>query len=78
MVNSYKLIARGSVEEKIVRLQEKKKELIANTLRDSRINMIYEGTNDIQRLVISRAGNVARVEPVTRRMAPMRKTSAVR
>jgi superfamily II DNA or RNA helicase len=32
IVTSYKLIAQGSVEEKIVRLQEKKKELIANTL----------------------------------------------
>lgn len=32
IVNSYKLIARGTVEEKIVRLQEKKKELIQNTL----------------------------------------------
>jgi SNF2 family DNA or RNA helicase len=32
IVTSYKLIAQGSVEEKIVQLQEKKKELIANTL----------------------------------------------
>ena len=32
IVTSYKLIARGSVEEKIVRLQERKKELIASTL----------------------------------------------
>lgn len=32
VVTSYKLIARGSVEEKIVRLQEKKKDLIAQTL----------------------------------------------
>jgi superfamily II DNA or RNA helicase len=32
IVTSYKLIAQGTVEEKIVRLQEKKKELIANTL----------------------------------------------
>jgi len=32
IVTSYKLIAQGSVEEKIVRLQEKKKELVANTL----------------------------------------------
>ena len=32
IVTSYKLIAQGSVEEKIVRLQEKKKELIDNTL----------------------------------------------
>jgi superfamily II DNA or RNA helicase len=32
IVTSYKLIAQGSVEEKIVRLQENKKELIANTL----------------------------------------------
>lgn len=32
IVNSYKLIARGTVEEKIVRLQEKKKDLIRNTL----------------------------------------------
>jgi SNF2 family DNA or RNA helicase len=32
IVTSYKLIAQGSVEEKIVRLQEKKKELIVNTL----------------------------------------------
>ncbi len=32
IVTSYKLIAQGSVEEKIVKLQEKKKELIANTL----------------------------------------------
>ncbi|MFQ3669881.1 MAG: SNF2-related protein [Verrucomicrobiia bacterium] len=32
IVNSYKLIARGTVEEKIVRLQQKKKELIQNTL----------------------------------------------
>jgi superfamily II DNA or RNA helicase len=32
IVTSYKLIAQGSVEEKIIRLQEKKKELIANTL----------------------------------------------
>jgi len=32
IVTSYKLIARGSVEEKIVRLQEQKKDLIANTL----------------------------------------------
>jgi superfamily II DNA or RNA helicase len=32
IVTSYKLIAQGSVEEKIVRLQEKKKELIAGTL----------------------------------------------
>ena len=29
VVNSYKLIARGSVEEKIVRLQERKQELIS-------------------------------------------------
>ena len=32
LVTSYKLIARGSVEEKIVQLQERKKELIASTL----------------------------------------------
>jgi len=32
IVTSYKLITQGSVEEKIVRLQEKKKALIANTL----------------------------------------------
>ena len=32
IVTSYKLIARGSVEEKIVRLQEQKKDLIASTL----------------------------------------------
>jgi superfamily II DNA or RNA helicase len=32
IVTSYKLIAQGSVEEKIVRLQEKKKELIASAL----------------------------------------------
>ncbi|MBI5684313.1 MAG: hypothetical protein HZC54_04475 [Verrucomicrobia bacterium] len=32
IVTSYKLIARSSVEEKIVRLQERKKELIASTL----------------------------------------------
>ncbi|OHE76722.1 MAG: hypothetical protein A2107_12185 [Verrucomicrobia bacterium GWF2_62_7] len=32
IVTSYKLIARGSVEEKIVLLQERKKELIASTL----------------------------------------------
>jgi superfamily II DNA or RNA helicase len=32
MVNSYKLIARGTVEEKIVNLQKKKIDLVANTL----------------------------------------------
>jgi superfamily II DNA or RNA helicase len=32
IVHSYKLIARGTVEEKIVNLQQKKKELVANTL----------------------------------------------
>ncbi|NJK90683.1 MAG: DEAD/DEAH box helicase [Blastochloris sp.] len=32
MVNSYKLIARGTVEEKIVNLQRKKIDLVANTL----------------------------------------------
>ena len=32
IVTSYKLIAQGSVEEKIVRLQEKKKDLIASAL----------------------------------------------
>lgn len=32
IVSSYKLIARGTVEEKIVNLQQKKKDLIANTL----------------------------------------------
>lgn len=32
IVHSYKLIARGTVEEKIVQLQQKKKELVANTL----------------------------------------------
>ncbi len=32
IVSSYKLIARGTVEEKIVTLQQKKKDLIANTL----------------------------------------------
>jgi SNF2 family DNA or RNA helicase len=32
IVTSYKLIAQGSVEEKIVRLQEKKKSLIASAL----------------------------------------------
>jgi SNF2 family DNA or RNA helicase len=32
VVNSYKLIARGSVEEKIVRLQERKKELIGQAI----------------------------------------------
>ncbi len=32
VVNSYKLIARGTVEEKIVDLQKKKMEMIANTL----------------------------------------------
>lgn len=32
IVNSYKLIARGTVEEKIVQLQEKKKDLVSNTL----------------------------------------------
>jgi superfamily II DNA or RNA helicase len=32
IVHSYKLIARGTVEEKIVNLQQKKKDLVANTL----------------------------------------------
>lgn len=32
IVNSYKLIARGTVEEKIVSLQQRKKDLIKNTL----------------------------------------------
>ncbi len=32
IVNSYKLIARGTVEEKILQLQERKKDLSANTL----------------------------------------------
>ncbi|MDR1192093.1 MAG: DEAD/DEAH box helicase [Verrucomicrobiales bacterium] len=32
IVNSYKLIARGTVEEKIINLQKKKTDLIANTL----------------------------------------------
>ena len=32
VVNSYKLIARGSVEEKIVRLQDRKRELIGQTI----------------------------------------------
>ena len=32
IVSSYKLIARDTVEEKIVRLQEKKKELFRGTL----------------------------------------------
>jgi len=32
IVSSYKLIARGTVEEKIVNLQKKKSELVANTL----------------------------------------------
>ena len=32
IVNSYKLIARGTVEEKIINLQQKKKDLAANTL----------------------------------------------
>ncbi|MEM6884962.1 MAG: SNF2-related protein [Verrucomicrobiota bacterium] len=32
VVNSYKLIARGTVEEKIIELQKKKMEMIANTL----------------------------------------------
>jgi len=32
VVNSYKLIARGTVEEKIIELQKKKMEMVANTL----------------------------------------------
>ena len=32
MVSSYKLITRGTVEEKIVSLQQRKREIIASTL----------------------------------------------
>jgi superfamily II DNA or RNA helicase len=51
IVTSYKLIAQGSVEEKIVRLQEKKKELIANTLATDEAFMQSLTWNELQGLL---------------------------
>jgi superfamily II DNA or RNA helicase len=51
IVTSYKLIAQGSVEEKIVHLQEKKKELIANTLATDEAFMQSLTWNELQGLL---------------------------
>jgi superfamily II DNA or RNA helicase len=51
VVTSYKLIAQGSVEEKIVRLQERKKELIANTLATDEAFMQSLTWNELQGLL---------------------------
>lgn len=51
IVTSYKLIAQGSVEEKIVRLQEKKKELIANTLATDETFMQSLTWDELQGLI---------------------------
>ena len=51
IVTSYKLIAQGSVEEKIVRLQGKKKELIANTLATDEAFMQSLTWNELQGLL---------------------------
>jgi SNF2 family DNA or RNA helicase len=51
IVTSYKLIAQGSVEEKIVQLQEKKKELIAGTLATEEAFMQSLTWNELQGLL---------------------------
>ncbi len=51
VVNSYKLIARGTVEEKIVELQKKKKELANYTLISEESMMRHLSWDDLQDLL---------------------------
>lgn len=51
VVNSYKLIARGTVEEKIVDLQKKKKELASYTMVSEESMMRHLSWDDLQNLL---------------------------
>lgn len=51
VVNSYKLIARGTVEEKIVDLQRKKKELVNHTLISEETMLRHLTWDDLQDLL---------------------------
>jgi superfamily II DNA or RNA helicase len=51
VVNSYKLIARGTVEEKIVELQQKKKELVSHTLISEETMLRHLTWDDLQNLL---------------------------
>jgi len=51
VVNSYKLIARGTVEEKIVEMQKKKKELVKHTLISEETMLRHLTWDDLQDLL---------------------------
>lgn len=53
VVTSYKLIARGTVEEKILKLQERKRELIGQTLGDEQSLAEVLTWDEIQQLLAS-------------------------